>query len=245
MNKEDLITRLHKFEWKDVEFKKAQNGVPDDAYNTVSAFANTGGGWLVFGVKETKGFFEIVGVEDVDKVQNDFLSTLRSGKKINHIISTKEDIIEYEGKYLLIFYIPESSREQKPVYLKGDIRKSYIRRGAGDERCTKQEIERFLRDASGQNYDNEAIKDINVEDFFDMNTVQWYRKLFNQRQPGRHQALSDLEFLIEWGFVTEKEEKMLPVRSGVLLFGKGRYIRKLLPRPGRKIHAYFRPPFFR
>ena len=231
MNKEELILRLQKFEWKDVEFKKAQKGVPEDAYSSVSAFANTAGGWLVFGVKESKKSFEVVGVDEVDKVQNDFLSSLRSNNKLNHFISAKEDVIEHEGKTLLIFYIPESPREKKPVYLKGDIRQSYIRRGAGDERCTKLEIERFLRDASGHSYDNETVKDISAETFFDSDTIQWYRNIFNQRQPGRHQALSDLEFLIEWGFVTEKDEKMLPVRSGVLLFGKGRYIRQLLPRP--------------
>ena len=52
---------------------------------------------------------------------------------------------------LLVFHIPEAERKEKPIYLKNDIRESFIRRGAGDERCTKVEIERFLRDASDTN----------------------------------------------------------------------------------------------
>ena len=36
-------------------------------------------GWLVFAVRDNVGGFEIVGVLKVDKVQNDFLSVLRSG----------------------------------------------------------------------------------------------------------------------------------------------------------------------
>ncbi len=38
MTKEELIARLGKYEWNDIEFKKAQRGVPNNAYETVSAF---------------------------------------------------------------------------------------------------------------------------------------------------------------------------------------------------------------
>ena len=85
MTKTELIERLKGYEWNDIEFKKAQRGVPDSAYETVSAFCNTEGGWLVFGVRDDAGGFEIVGVLDVDKVQNDFLSVLRSGQKLNRV----------------------------------------------------------------------------------------------------------------------------------------------------------------
>ena len=83
MTKNELIAKLNKYEWNDVECKKAQKGVPDDAYKTVSAFSNTAGGYLVFGVKDTEGKLEIVGVIEVDKVQNDFLSCIRAGDKLN------------------------------------------------------------------------------------------------------------------------------------------------------------------
>ncbi|RPH82971.1 MAG: ATP-binding protein [Desulfobacteraceae bacterium] len=79
MTKVELIERLKGYEWTDVEFKRARKGVPEDAYNTVSAFANTSGGWLIFGVRQEKGQFVVSGVEEVDKVQNDFLSCLRAG----------------------------------------------------------------------------------------------------------------------------------------------------------------------
>jgi len=50
MNRDDLLKRLERFEWSDFEVKAAQRGVPNNAYETVSAFANTTGGYLVFGV---------------------------------------------------------------------------------------------------------------------------------------------------------------------------------------------------
>ena len=136
MTKDELIVRLEKPEWHDLECKKSQHGVSEDAYRTVSAFANTTGGILVFGVKDSHGQLEIVGVSEPDKVQNDFLSVLRTGDKLYRSINVKEERFEHEGKTLLLFSIPESLRSEKPVYLRGDIRHSYIRRGAGDEQCT-------------------------------------------------------------------------------------------------------------
>ncbi|HQP89298.1 MAG TPA: ATP-binding protein, partial [Thermoanaerobaculia bacterium] len=50
MDREELLDRLRGYEWDDFEVKAAQGGLPEDAYKTVSAFANSSGGWLVFGV---------------------------------------------------------------------------------------------------------------------------------------------------------------------------------------------------
>ena len=230
MTKDELIARLGKYEWNDIECKQAQKSVPHDAYKTVSAFSNTNGGYLVFGVKDSKGKLNIVGVIEVDQVQNDFLSTLRGGQKLNRIINVQENAVEHEGKTLLVFHIPEAERKEKPIYLKDDIRESFIRRGAGDERCTKVEIERFLRDASDTTYDKELLKDIKAEEFFDEQSLAWYRRLFQEKERGRDAGLSDIEFLYEWGFIGESEGSLIANRAAVLLFGKGRYVRRILPR---------------
>jgi len=231
MTKERLLELIEKYEWNDFECKKASRGVPDDAYKTVSAFANTQGGWLVFGIQDNKGQLSIVGVEEVDKVQNDFLSAIRSGGKMNRMITIKEEIIEHDGKAMLVFYVPESPRNEKPVYLKGDIRQSYIRKGSGDEQCTQTEIERFLRDSATLRYDSETVENIPAESFFDEGTLLWYRDRFKQKRPGQHEVLSDLDFLIEWNYVIEQKEKLYPTNAAVLLFGKSRYVRQILPQP--------------
>jgi ATP-dependent DNA helicase RecG len=230
MTQDELIARLNKFEWNDVEFKKAQRGVPEDAYQTVSAFANTAGGYLVFGVQDNQGSFEVVGVIEVDKVQNDFLGCLRSAEKRNRTISVQESAVEHDGKTLLVFHVPESRRNEKPVYLNGDIRKSYIRRGGGDERCSKSEIERFLRDAARTTYDSEIMADLDAEDFFEPASVSWYRRVLQEKQADRHADMTDVEFLHEWGLVVEADRDLFPTRAAVLLFGKPRLLRNLLPR---------------
>lgn len=230
MNRDEFLIRLKRHEWTDFECKKAQGGVPDAAYETVSAFANTTGGYLVFGVQEKKGVLEILGVSDVDKVQNDFLSCLRAGAKLNRPVSVREESIEYDGKTILIFYIEEARRSDKPIYLNGDIKRTYIRRGAGDEKCTPVEIERFLRDASDKTYDTGLLLDLDAEDFYDPATVKWYRHIWQQRNADRHAEYSDVEFLHEWGFVMESSGQLHPTRAAGLLFGKPRVVHGLLPR---------------
>ncbi len=230
MTRDELIHRLKKYEWSDIEFKEAAWATPRSSYETVSAFANTAGGWLVFGVRDHGGSFEIVGVIEVDKIQNEFLSTLRSGQKMSHTIDVSGEIIETDGDTLLVFHIPESSRDDKPVHLDGDIRRSFIRRGGLDARCTPAEIKRFLQDASDDRYDGKILDALDAEEFFDPASVRWYRRAFDERNPGRDQALSDLEFLDELAFVVEHGDRLVPTRAAVLVFGRSRHVRRILPR---------------
>jgi ATP-dependent DNA helicase RecG len=231
MNEQELLDLLSQHEWKDVEFKEARRAVSKSVYETVSAFANTEGGHLVFGIKEGDDGVEVVGVIDVDKVQNDFITTVRQKSKINQIIDIKEDLHKINDKDVLVFYVPEISREYKPVYLNENISKSYVRKGACDVKCSQDEINRMLRDASVTRYDSEVLTKIPTDIFFDESSVRWYRRILDQNQPGRHQTLSDKEFLLEWGFLMENSEGIYPTRGAILLFGKGRYIRQILPRP--------------
>ena len=86
MTKEELIERLDDIEWEDFEVKSARNELPKNIWESVSAFANCSGGWIVFGVAQNGKKFEIEGVENGEKIESDFLNTLRSGSKMNHPI---------------------------------------------------------------------------------------------------------------------------------------------------------------
>ena len=231
MNLEELLARLNGIEWNDFECKRAQRGVPEDAYKTVSAFANTAGGWLVFGVSDVNGRLDVTGVEEPDKIQNDFLAVLRGGQKLNRIIAVEAHRFEIDGKHVFAFHVPESPRSEKPVYLKGDPRQGFLRRGAGDEQFTQSELERFLRDAAQDRYDGVTLDNIPVDQCFDESTVKWYQAQFARRNPEHVDIADPIDFLLNWNFVVERGGKALPTRAGVLLFGTGRYVRQILPRP--------------
>jgi ATP-dependent DNA helicase RecG len=52
MDLPSLKNLLQAGEWNDLEFKEARASGPKSALETVSAFANTRGGWLVFGIAD-------------------------------------------------------------------------------------------------------------------------------------------------------------------------------------------------
>jgi ATP-dependent DNA helicase RecG len=231
MTLDELRQRLSQIEWRDIEFKEAQHEVPKSAFATVSAFANSGGGHVVFGVSQANGQFEVVGVLEPDKVQNDFLSVLRSGEKFSCVISPDESFINADGKTVLAFFIPEARREQKPVHLNRELNKSYIRRGGGDERCTDEEIRRFIRDADARSYDCEVVHGLDLATCFDADSITWYRSIFSRRYPAHETEAGDnLAFLQHFGLLVPEGATLLPTRAALLLFGNAAAINHILPR---------------
>ena len=231
MEKAKLIARLEGYEWNDIEFKEARHAVPKNAYETVSAFANTEGGHLVFGVRQSGDDFEVVGVLAVDKVQSDFLSTLRQSNKISVILDVKEELHRHGDAELLVFHVPEAGRAEKPVYLEGNINRSFVRRGGSDIRCSVKERDRFLVDAAPERFDSRVIER-DPDTAFDSDSVRWYRNTYERRPGNRsHADLSDLDFLDEMGLLVERDGRRMPTRAAVLLFGCNAAFRQLLPRP--------------
>lgn len=233
MTRDELIARLKGYEWADFECKKAQREIPKESYVTVSAFANTQGGWLVFGVSEKNGQLQVTGIDPAafDHVQDAFLTTLRSGQKLNRIIYAEPHVYELDGKRILAFFIPESGRYQKPVYLNGNLRESFIRRAARDERMTENELQRFLRDGAEQSWDSVGLQDFTIESNIDEETLKWYQDQFYRRNQEQRQISDPVEFLLEWNFIVHQAGIPTLTRAAILLFGIDRCVRALLPRP--------------
>jgi hypothetical protein len=96
MTKEELIDRINDIEWEDFEAKEAKSELPKNIWETVSAFANTSGGWIVLGVKQNGKKFEISGVDNAEKLEQDFLGTLRS-QKFNEAVDAKSMLYHIDG----------------------------------------------------------------------------------------------------------------------------------------------------
>lgn len=237
MTQDELVELLGTVEWRDIEFKEARRAVPANAYETVSAFANTEGGRLVFGVRDHRGAWdrasgalEIVGVLDVDKVQSDFLTTLRQRNKISALLPVQERLVRHEGRDLLIFHVPEAPRSEKPVFLDGDIRRAFIRSGGNDLRLRDTERNRFLMDAATERYDSQPVG-FDPHRAFDDDSVRWYRAAYESRPGNRsYSKLDDLDFLSAMGLLWEEGGAAQPTRAAILLFGADHTFRQLLPR---------------
>ena len=104
MDKAELIERLKKgYEWRDIEFKEARRDVPKNAYETVSAFANTEGGHLVFGVRQNGDDFEVVGsggitVIDPTDLSYSSMDRARRGEPVS-LLGVKLHILVAGGRF--------------------------------------------------------------------------------------------------------------------------------------------------
>jgi ATP-dependent DNA helicase RecG len=208
---------LKKLEWEDIEFKLAKNCVPKDAWETVSAFANTNGGNIVFGIRQSGRDFEISGVEDLEKVSSDFLTTLR-GEKFNIPLASRPQLFNISGCSVISFYIPGMPRQAKPVYF-NEIRNTFIRHGGTDQRATKQEIERFLREASESSSDSMILPDATLSDL-DKESIQRFMNLFRNNLKNKvFSAFSDTEVLKKLGLVKKDKGKSRITAAAMLLLG--------------------------
>lgn len=231
MNKTELKKLLAAGEWNDVEFKEARSSVPRSAYDTVAAFANTHGGHLVLGVAQRDSSFEITGVETPDKVQNDFLSVLHADAKINHDVAVREHRFTIDGKVVLVFHVAENPRTRKPVYLDGDIRRTFLRKGGGDYKAQMLDIERMLRDSSSDRWDSRPFERVSFKDVFHPGTLRWYRDRFSQVNSGVDPKQTDRDFLYHWGFLLKDGRGYLPTQAAVMVFGSPVAVHQLMPRP--------------
>ena len=227
----ELKKLLKAGEWNDVEFKEARTDVPKSAFETVSAFANTHGGYLVFGIAQHGDAFEITGVDRPDKIQNDFLSVLHADAKVNHDVLVTEQRLVVGLKSILVFQIAENARTRKPVYLDGDIRRTFLRKGGGDYKAQMQDIERLLRDATTDRWDSQPFERVLLKEAFNPGSLRWYRDRFHQVNSGFDPKQSDKDFLYHWGFLLRQGKRFIPTRAAILLFGSSLAVHQLMPRP--------------
>jgi len=170
-------------------------------------------------------------------VQNAFLGQVRDTHKISVFLPIDGKVHELAEGRVLVFYVPEAPRQHKPVYLDGNPKKAYIRRGGRDDTCTGDELLRFIRDASSTRYDAELL-DVDTHRCFDEASVRWYRARFAVSNPGRDSAADDTTFLRQWGFLVEQGRELRPTRAAILVLGSGEYVRQVLPRMVADVQFY-------
>lgn len=108
MTAEELKRIIQSGEKIDVEFKKSENDLTKDVYESVCSFNNRNGGHIILGViDETK---EIRGInpDRVDKMLKDFTTSINNANKINPpMYLTPEVLDNVDGKTIIYVHVPE------------------------------------------------------------------------------------------------------------------------------------------
>ncbi len=216
----------------ELEYKSAKNGFPKDFWKTFSAFANSMGGHVVLGVKETNGQVQIEGFDDeiISKYKKHFWDNANNPNSINVSLLQEDDIkiIEFDEKKLLVFKIPAAPRTIKPIHLtKNPFESTYKRNHEGDYRCTNEEVRRKLADADNKlHQDSRILLGYSLKDL-DEESLRKYRRLFSNSKPTHPWlTLSDQDFLEKLGgFRKDRVTRMEGLTiAGLLMFGKSETI---------------------
>jgi len=208
-----------------LEAKAAQGGLPKSIWETISAFANTEGGIIVLGAKEHKdGTLEAVGLNDADKMLDDFWNAVHSADKLSCCIMTDKDArIEcVDGKELIIVEVPRADRRLRPVYVNGNpITGTYRRDHKGDYHCAANELQAMYRDASDESVDTRIHENLTVGDL-SSETVGLYRRSYELHHDAHAWLdLSDEEFLCRIGAAKAGSDGVIhPTSAGLLMFGE-------------------------
>ena len=174
MERAELEKKLEEIEWEDFEVKTCENKISKSSWETVSAFSNTSGGWLIFGIEQIGNKFDIKGLVNPEKIEQDFTTALRN-HKFNRIIEPKCKKYEIDNKIILGFYIPAKNPKEKPIYFGNTQTNTFIRVGSGNQRATKEEIEAMHRNSSFEEKDNQVCE-FGIEGL-DINTIEKYRNI--------------------------------------------------------------------
>ncbi|QIR15757.1 AlbA family DNA-binding domain-containing protein [Shewanella aestuarii] len=138
-----------------VEFKLASgrdgNGkIPEDMWETYSAFANTLGGEIILGVKEHQGEFTIEGIVNPIPMLSDIWKILHDPQKVSHNILSPTDvqIIEILNKKLIRIHVPEVDVKLRPIFIGPDpYTGTYFRVGDADMRASKEQVDNMNKRA--------------------------------------------------------------------------------------------------
>lgn len=236
MTTDEIERLLLKGERITLEAKRAEKDVPKSIWETYSAFANTVGGTILLGVEEHRKEkvadkrFDILGVEDADKILKDFWNTINSNKVSQNILQDGDvEIVDFDGKKIICIQVPQANFHDKPIFLNDNVYKNTYRRNhEGDYRCAERQVRAMIRDSFDDGNDGLLLEHYDMRDI-DLDTLHRYRTLFRFKNDGHvWNEIDDKTFLRNLGgCVVDREtgRETLTV-AGLMMFGTGLAVRE-------------------
>ncbi|MDR1450455.1 MAG: putative DNA binding domain-containing protein [Propionibacteriaceae bacterium] len=134
-----------------VEIKRAAGGVPQSLPQTVSAFANGGGGLIVLGLDEASGFQPVP--INAKSLAESLITACAD--RVEPAVRARVEVLEVDGAPVVAAAIPPLDPRQRPCHVKtqGLENGSYIRAHDGDRHLTSYEIH-LLVSGRGQPQDD-------------------------------------------------------------------------------------------
>ena len=217
------------------ELKRASGGIPKETAESISAFANTSGGSIIFGIDEKHGFHAVE--IDTRVIQAGAAQAARELVEPPQAVSIT--VLEFEEKPIVVANIVAAPVGEKPCFVKklGRMGGSYIRTGDGDHRMSVYEIDRFIENQHRvARNDIATVPDATVDDF-DAGLLTGWLSRVRETSFGRSASMSDEELMANRRLIAYNPDGVArPTLAGLLALGS--YPQKSFPRLNIVFTAY-------
>ncbi len=224
------VTQIRKLinqgEGINIEFKESKNKLNKDVFESVCAFLNRIGGHLFLGVKDNG---DIVGLdeESVNKLKNDFITSMNNSLKINPTFYLSVEDFEIDNMTILYIFVPNSSQVHR---CNGKI---YDRNEDGDLDITDNTnlvSQLYMRKQSTYS-ENLIYPAVDISDLRKDIFIKVRKLASNQRPNHPWEQMDNMELLRSSGLYLKdlQSGKEGITLAGILLFGEDELIANALP----------------
>lgn len=208
--------RAHGADHLTCEVKRAKGGLPVTLWESISAFANAGGGHILLGVDEKSGF-TVTGVDDPAAME----------AQVGAICSEMEPPVRAEiltlvvdNKSVVLCTVPPVARDQRPCHKRalGPWAGSRIRIADGDRKLTDYEVAVLLANRTEPRHDLTPIPAATVEDL-DPALITAFLRRVRDTKSDIFRRVEDQRALTMLNVLTTHDGRTVPTLAGLLVFG--------------------------
>lgn len=244
------LMRLIGNDTQQCEVKECKRRISSTITDTLSAFSNGSGGWIILGLSEKNGFTP---VEEFNaRAMQEALS--QACEKMTPVVRPVIVTCPFEGSNLVFAKVDEMLPRDKPCFTTtlGPHSGSFIRTGDGDRHMTAYEVDRLIEEHLQPTYDLDIVSNATADDL-DPSLVQEVLARVREEHPHVFAQRLDSDVLLDLQVLRHDDSDSATV-GGVLrptlagLLALGRYPQKYYPRldvtiavfPGTGLDEVFR-----
>ncbi|MBN1996515.1 putative DNA binding domain-containing protein [candidate division KSB1 bacterium] len=208
-----------------IEFKKSQNALPENVFESVCAFLNRIGGDLLLGVKDS-GIVVGIEPEKVESIKTDLVNLSNNPNKLDPPFMIFPEVFTLEGKKVIYARVPQSSQ----VHRSGKY--IFDRNADGDFKVTSSAaISRLYQRKSAYFSENKIYPFLQFTDFNE-SVFRKVRNLIQSHRPDHPWlTISNDELLKSAGLYRRDFEtgKAGYTLAAALLFAKDDVLQQIVP----------------
>ncbi|WP_423224741.1 ATP-binding protein [Candidatus Amarolinea aalborgensis] len=208
MTPEEFERLLGQREGETLEFKREMPASSDLA-KLVTAFYNTRGGTIIFGVAdETR---QRVGVANPQGIEGGIVNILRARCSLD--VMPAIEVLAYQGKEFVVVTCPQGAH--KPYLASGETR-PYVRIGSTNREAQDAEVRRLYVEGHEGGFEALPCRGVTIADLSQSLMAAYLRQ--REAASGQRLGLSGEEALRSLGGLARSGDAWMPTNAGVMLF---------------------------